>query len=216
MNEIASYYQIVERAFERLAPYYDLITLPISRVREQAAALLALDNRADILDVATGTGAQAFAYARYGHNVVSVDLSDAMIAIARKKNSYGNLRFEVADAVNLPFRGNYFDVACISFGLHDMPQAIRESVLKEMARVIKPGGMLVIVDYDLPENRLGRWLIYRLTQLYEGPYYSEFIRSDLHNLLRKFGVELDQQLKVMLGAGRIWTGKKVENGVAGT
>lgn len=82
---------------------------------------------------------------------------------------------------------------------------IREKALKEMARVTKPKGTVVIVDYALPKNKIGRFLVYHIVKLYEA-YYSEFIKSDLEALLRKSGIETKEQLPVLLGAGRISKG----------
>jgi demethylmenaquinone methyltransferase/2-methoxy-6-polyprenyl-1,4-benzoquinol methylase len=206
MDEISTYYQIVETAFAKMARYYDLIILPIAVVRERAADLIASGGRLRILDVATGTGAQAFAFARRGHNVVGVDLSDSMIRVAQKKNLHRIVTFEVADATHLPYPNDSFDVTTISFALHDMPLTIREKVLSEMVRVTKPQGRIVIVDYDLPRNRLGRFLIYRLVRLYERDYYTEFIKSDLGGLLRQVGIEIVQSHPVLLGAARIIKG----------
>jgi demethylmenaquinone methyltransferase/2-methoxy-6-polyprenyl-1,4-benzoquinol methylase len=209
MDEIKTYYKVVERAFEKLAPYYDAICVPISGVREQVADLLASREGSRILDVATGTGTQAFAFAKRGHDVVGIDLSEAMIRVAQDKNRDGKVSFEVADATHLAYPNDSFDVSSTSFALHDMPLAIREKVLMEMVRVTKPGGTILIVDYGLPKNRLGRWLIYHLVALYEATYYTEFIQSDLRGLLRRVGMEVDWERPVILGAVRILKGRSV-------
>jgi ubiquinone/menaquinone biosynthesis C-methylase UbiE len=175
-------------------------------VRERAADLITSGDRLRILDVATGTGAQAFAFARRGHNVVGVDLSDSMIRVAQKKNRQRIVTFEVADATHLPYPNDSFDVTTISFALHDMPLTIREKVLTEMVRATKPQGSIVIVDYDLPKNRLGRFLIYHLVRLYEREYYTEFIKSDFRELLRQVGIEIVHERPVLLGAARMIKG----------
>ena len=90
--------------------------------------------------------------------------------------------------------------------LPDMPLTIREKTLKEMVRVTKLGGMAVIIDYSLPENRVGGFLIYHFVKLYEGKYYLEFIKSNLEALLRNSGIEINEELPVLLGAGRILKG----------
>jgi ubiquinone/menaquinone biosynthesis C-methylase UbiE len=66
MDETAEYYQLVHEAFRKLAPFYNLLILPASNLRERVASLIPLEKGARILDVATGTGAQAFAFARHG------------------------------------------------------------------------------------------------------------------------------------------------------
>jgi demethylmenaquinone methyltransferase/2-methoxy-6-polyprenyl-1,4-benzoquinol methylase len=206
MDEIKSYYSLVEAAFGKLAPYYDLICLPISGLREQVANILTSTTALRVLDVATGTGAQAIAFAKRGHYVTGIDLSAAMIRIAQSKRKVENLNFEVGDASHLPYPNDSFDVSCISFALHDMPLPIRQKVLAEMLRVTKTQGTIIIVDYGLPRNRLGSFLIYRLVRLYERPYYSEFIKSELQNLLQETGIEILEDCPVLFGAARIVRG----------
>jgi demethylmenaquinone methyltransferase/2-methoxy-6-polyprenyl-1,4-benzoquinol methylase len=149
------------------------------------------------------------AFAKKGYEVIGIDLSDAMLKVAHKKNKYRNVRFEVADATNLPLEDNSFDISCVSFGLHDMPLSIREKALKEMVRVTKRKGMIVIVDYALPENKMSRFLIYHFVNLYEGQYYSTFIKSDLEALLGKIGIEIKEEFRVLFGAGKILKGIKI-------
>src|SRR4030067_3683959 len=161
MDEEKEYYSLIKKVFDLLAPFYDIVTLPFSRVRNKVVNFIDAKNGSKILDVATGTGKQAFAFAKKGHEVIGIDLSEAMLKVAHKKNKYGNVKFEVADATDLRFEDNSFDVSCMSFALHDMPLAIREKGLKEMVRVTKTKGVIVIVDYALPkENSMSRFLIY--------------------------------------------------------
>ena len=213
MDEEKEYYLLIKKVFDILAPFYDIVTLPFSRVRDKVVNFTDPRNGSKILDVATGTGKQAFAFARKGHEVIGIDLSEAMLKVAHKKNKYGNVKFEVADATNLRFKDNSFDVSCVSFGLHDMPLTIREKALKEIVRVTKTKGMIVIVDYALPENKISRFLIYHFVNLYEGRYYSTFIKSDLEALLKKTGIEIKEGLPVLLGAGKILKGIKMEEDV---
>lgn len=203
------YYSLIRRAFDALAPVYDFIALPLAGLREKVVSFTGAADGARILDVATGTGEQAFAFARRGYEVIGIDLSEAMLNKAHRKNKYGNVKFEVADATTLRFPSNSFDVVCVSFALHDMPLFIREKVLKEIVRVTKPKGAIVIVDYDLPHNPIGRALIYHLITLYEGRYYKQFIASDLEALLGKTGIEIEAKLSALLGAGRIVKGSRM-------
>jgi len=189
--------------------------MPFSRVRDKVVNFTNVRNGSKILDVATGTGKQAFAFAKRGYDVIGIDLSEAMLKVANKKNKLGNVKFEVADAANLPFEDDSFDVSCVSFGLHDMPLTIREKTLKEMVRVTKTKGMVVIVDYALPKNKIGRFLIYHFIKLYEGKYYSHFIRSDLGALLRRTGIEIKEEVPVLIGAGKILKGMKMEKDADG-
>ena len=102
-DEEKEYYRIVEKVFAMLAPFYNAIALPISPVRKCVATLIPASSGSRILDVATGTGKQAFAFGRKGYEVVGIDLSEAMLHIAKKQNPYGHVGFTRGDATRLPF-----------------------------------------------------------------------------------------------------------------
>lgn len=206
-DEEKQYYLLVEKVFNVLAPFYDLVTKPLAGLRDTVVDFTNAGSGSRILDVATGTGEQALAFARKGYEVVGIDLSEAMLKVANKKNEHGHVRFEAADATNLPFENSSFDVTCVSFALHDMPLTVRARALKEMVRVTRPTGLIVIVDYALPKSKVGRFLVYHFVRLYEREYYSRFIESDLEALLRTMGIEIREDLPVLLGAARILKGR---------
>jgi len=208
MSEEKEYYALTKSAFDILAPIYNILTLPLSHVRNKVVAIANVDKGSKVLDVATGTGQQAFAFAKCGYDVTGVDLTESMLAIARKHNKDGFVKFEVGDATHLRFENNAFDISCISFALHDMPLNIREKVLREMVRVTKPKGVIMIVEYDLPHNKISNKLIYRFITLYESEYYKQFISSDLNVMLDKTGIEVVERVPILFGAGRIWKGIK--------
>jgi len=208
--EEEKYYLLLKKYARILAPFYDVVFGSLSlgtesRLRDRVVDFANAGNGSRILDVATGTGRQAFAFAKRDHDVVGIDLSEDMLKVARKKNKYENVRFEIADATNLPFEDNSYDVSCVSFALHDMIPTIREKALKEIARVTKQNGTIMIVDYALPKNRVSRFLVYHIIRLYE-PYYPEFIESNLEALLRKSGIETKEEISILHGAGRIIKG----------
>ncbi len=154
-DEEKEYYSLTIRAWRAWAPFYDLASKPfLSRLRDQVVNLTSAREGSRVLDVGTGTGEQALAFARRGYDVVGVDLSEDMLRLAKKKNRFANARFKQADATNLPFEDGSFEVTCISFVLHDMPLSIGAKVLKEMVSVTDPKGTVVIVDYGLPKVRL--------------------------------------------------------------
>lgn len=205
-DEEKEYYSLVRRAFTALAPFYNIITAPFSRVREKVVNFTGAQKGSRILDVATGTGKQAFAFAEKGYEVIGIDISEAMLNVAKKENKFRNAKFEVADATKLPFADNSFDISCVSFALHDMPLSIREKVLKEMARVTKPKGIIVITDYDLPKNKISKFLVYHFITLFEAEYYKTFIKSDLEALLNKNKIKVIKKDTAMHGVGRILKG----------
>ena len=187
------YYSYIRNWFRRESGFYHvLVDIPSSRLRDRVVDFVNAKDGSRILDVATGTGGQAFAFAKRGYNVVGIDLSEDMVKVANKINRYENLKCKVADATNIPFENNHFDVSCISLGLHDMPSAIREKVVEEMVRVTKPEGIIAIVDYALPKNKIGRYLIYHLIKSHETKYWPEFIKSDLEALLGRYNIKIEK------------------------
>ena len=211
MDEKEEYYSLVKKVFKILAPFYNIVTMPISRIRDKVVDYTNAKNGSRILDVGTGTGKQAFAFAKRGYDVTGIDLSEDMLKVAVRNNKYENVEFIDTDAANLPFKDSSFDVSSVSFALHDMLLSIREKTLKEMVRVTKQEGMVVIIDYALPENRIRRFLIYHFIKLYEGKYYIEFIKSEFEALLRKSGIEITDKLPILAGAGRILKGIRMSD-----
>ena len=176
---------------------------PIARLRRRVVRLAGVDPGSRVLDVATGTGAQALAFAAEAGEVVGVDISEAMLRIARRRNRFGNLNFREADATELPFQDGSFDVSCIAFALHEMPVSVRSAALHDMARVTRPTGTIIVVDYALPRNAFARAIVYRLVRLYERDHYADFVRSDLHALLHGAGIGVRDERRALLGGARI-------------
>lgn len=193
------YYGLNKKVYDVFAPYYDILVRPISGMRRKIARVVCLEPGARVLDVATGTGAQAFAFAERAGEVVGVDLNDAMLRIARHHNRFPNVTFLWADATRLPFSDRSFDIASISFALHEMPGSVRSRVLHEMARVTKPGGSVVVVDYALPQHRLLRASALRVVKLYERDHYAEFVRLDLCRLLEAEGIRVRWRAPLFAG-----------------
>jgi demethylmenaquinone methyltransferase/2-methoxy-6-polyprenyl-1,4-benzoquinol methylase len=193
------YYSLNKKVYDVFAPYYDILVRPISGMRRKIARVISLDPGAKVLDVATGTGAQAFAFAERAGEVVGVDLNDAMLRIARRHNRFPSVTFRWADATRLPFSDHSFDIACISFALHEMPSSVRSRVLREMARVTRPGGSVVVVDYALPRHRLLRALAFRAVKLYERDHYAEFVHGDLGRMLEDEGIRVRWRAPLFAG-----------------
>lgn len=106
-----------------------------------------------VLDCATGTGDLAFEFKKaVGHSgeVTGTDFCQEMIEHAPEKAKKKQLvvKFEVADAMNLPYEDNRFDVASIAFGIRNVDDPHR--CLQEMARVVKPGGRVVVLEFGQP------------------------------------------------------------------
>ena len=182
------------RWFRRMAPVYDIVEIFARHIREKVVSDSDLSPGARVLDMACGTGSQSIAFAKYGFSVVSVDLSPDMLARAKKKIRKGyDVTFLCQDASSIPYADSHFDLATVSFGLHDMPEGIGVAVLREMRRVTKPDGKIVIVDYDVPQNSLPAFLGHAVAKTWESKYYDRFLEVGLQHYLGE--AELSAQEK---------------------
>jgi SAM-dependent methyltransferase len=126
-----------------------------------------------------------------------------MLRIARAKHRSANVTFVEADAQWLPYPDGSFDVASISFALHEMPASVRGRALHELVRVVRQGGTVLVVDYALPRNGAAATLVSRVVSLYERDCYLEFVRSDVPALLRASGLEPRETRRALLGAAQV-------------
>lgn len=141
--------------YGRLARIYDPLTSPfLDRIRRYVAERAKLAGCGRVLDICCGTGRQCLFLHRTGMDAVGVDLSPAMLAVARAAlpASVPCLR---QDAARLGFADHVFHGAIIFLALHEKPQGTREAILREAARVVLPGGFLFLVDFARPRGAAG-------------------------------------------------------------
>jgi demethylmenaquinone methyltransferase/2-methoxy-6-polyprenyl-1,4-benzoquinol methylase len=150
--------------FDRIAGVYDRMNTVMTaglhhRWRSRAADLAALAPGELALDVATGTGDLAFELARrvgVRGGVVGADFSERMLSIAREKalsrgdGAMAPIRFETADALSLPYPDGEFAAATVGFGARNF--ADLEAGLREMVRVVRPGGRVVVLEITTPRR----------------------------------------------------------------
>ena len=143
--------------FSTIAPRYDLITRLFSygmdgRWKRLAVARAVLPTEATVLDLACGTGDFAKLLASYDSStkIVAADLTDRMLRLAGLSNAI------CADAASLPFASASFDAVFIGYGLRNFPQLA--GAIEEVYRVLKPGGVLVSLDFFLPDPAWLRFL----------------------------------------------------------
>ena len=197
------YRSYITASFDRWARLYDpfLALFRLKGVRRATVEMSGAQPGDRVLDVCTGTGDLALEFARRCDEVVGIDLSPEMLAVARKKDREGKAHFLQMDATRLDFADREFDVSAISLALHDMPPEAREETLRELARVTQK--RIVIVDYNPPSNPLLRAIYIALVSLWESKYFPEFARSDFKGLLARCGLRVKAEKTTWLGFLRI-------------
>jgi len=157
----------VQDLFGRIAARYDLLNdvQSLGRHRHWKRLVVRMAQPRDgerALDLCSGTGDIAFGLAKEGVRVVGLDFSPAMLqcALARTPrlaapSPGGHLpQFLQADAQKLPFPNELFDIITVGYGLRNL--ASWEAGLREMQRVARPGGRILILEFGKPQNRLWR------------------------------------------------------------
>lgn len=145
--------------FDPVAPTYDRLNRIMTagldrRWRHHAVSQLSVfSSHLSVLDVACGTGDMMVELTKYGYTVTGVDLSEQMLAVARRKAA--SARFQLADAEALPFAAASFDAVTCAFGIRNFVHL--EQGLKEMVRVLKPGGRMAILELATPDNPFVRF-----------------------------------------------------------
>jgi len=132
----------------------------------------------NVLDVATATGAQCRALARRGILATGLDLSEAMIAAARRRPTVG-ADYTVGSAYDLPFADGSFDAALLLLALHEHTEEERSVMLSEALRVLRPDGAVILADYDPPDRAAAHvpWQVIRLIEATAGPEHSAGFRD---------------------------------------
>jgi demethylmenaquinone methyltransferase / 2-methoxy-6-polyprenyl-1,4-benzoquinol methylase len=141
----------VARMFDAVADGYDRMNAVMTfgqerRWRDVVARELSLRPGDRVLDLAAGTGASSMPFHEAGANVVACDFSQGMLAVGRREHP--QLDLVAGDALRLPFRDGAFDAVTISFGLRNVSDV--DATLRELARVTRPHGRLVVLETSAP------------------------------------------------------------------
>lgn len=154
--------------FNSIAPRYDLLNRVLSlgidkRWRRYAVSMIRTSENGKILDVATGTADVALEIAAQTSSSVTItgiDFSSQMVELGKIKvveSKFANrINLQVAPCEEIPFPDSTFDSATIAFGIRNVVD--RVSGLKEMLRVLKPGGVTVVLEFSNPKSRVFRAL----------------------------------------------------------
>jgi demethylmenaquinone methyltransferase / 2-methoxy-6-polyprenyl-1,4-benzoquinol methylase len=176
--------QQVARMFDNISARYDLLnhllSLGIDRGwRKKAIALLKPLQPRKLLDVATGTGDFAIqALQLKPEKIIGIDISEGMLEVGRRKiermGKSNQIELQKGDSENLSFPENNFDAVTVAFGVRNFENL--ELGLREIFRVLRPGGMLVVLEFSRPRA-------FPFRQIYH--FYFKFILPKIGSLISK-------------------------------
>lgn len=233
-SEVPKKEQVAEM-FDRIAFRYDFLNHFLSvgidkSWRKKAIRELGTVKPNSILDVATGTADMPLMTMKLlsPERIVGIDISEGMLALGKKKIARAGLQnlifLQTGDAENIPFPDGSFDGITVSFGVRNFQDL--ERGLSEMYRVLKPGGMLVILEFSKPEKGFFlpvygvylRLLAPRIGKMFSGnpeayKYLNESVNAfpegnEFINILAKTGYLQSRYKKLSLGICAIYTGIK--------
>jgi demethylmenaquinone methyltransferase/2-methoxy-6-polyprenyl-1,4-benzoquinol methylase len=150
----------VAQMFDTISGNYDNLNRVISfgidvKWRKKVLQMVAKTNPETILDIATGTGDLAILMAQTkAKKIIGLDISAGMLEVGvdkiAKKNLSNTIEMVLGDSENMPFESNYFDAITVAFGVRNFEHL--EKGLAEILRVLKPGGLFVILETSVPEK----------------------------------------------------------------
>lgn len=174
----------VTQMFDNISENYDTMNRVITfgmdlKWRKNMLKIIADQQPDSILDIATGTGDMAIQFTKTtATKIIGLDISTGMLDVAKKKSAKlelnDKLTFEIGDAENLPYSDATFDIATVSYGIRNFENL--EKGLLEILRVLKPGGMMVILETSVPAK-------FPMKQGYL--FYSKYILPTIGKLFSK-------------------------------
>lgn len=210
------------RLFAEVAPRYDFITRALSLGRDGAWKRWLVSRLPEMtapvcLDVACGTGDLTFRLAaRYPEGqVTGIDLSPAMIEIARSRSPSARVRLRQGDLAALPFESASVDLVTGGYALRNAPDL--NACLAGICRIVRPGGTAAFLDFSKPPGRVPWWLEYALLKLWGGfwglllhgnpdvyGYIAESLRTfpdriELKRMLQVTGFEVIEERRYFFG-----------------
>lgn len=225
-DKVKEIFRVVSQDYDHMN---DVISLGSHKNwRKQINAMIPFKSDMQVLDVATGTADWAIAMAPEVEHVTGLDYSPDMLEKAKPKIKAAELEDKITlvegDGTAMPFADNSFDIVTIGFGLRNMPSP--EAGLKELVRVVKPGGLVVIFEASQVDNPIVKpfWHFYMTNIIpFFGKTFSnhpdEFVylhqsidgfisKKELKKMMEDFGLIDVKYKNFMLGSAAVHFGKK--------
>jgi demethylmenaquinone methyltransferase / 2-methoxy-6-polyprenyl-1,4-benzoquinol methylase len=226
--------EVVREMFDDISPRYDFLNHFLSfgidhGWRKRLVGMLALRKPVKVLDVATGTGDLAIAIAALSpQKIVGIDISEKMLEVGQAKiaeKGLGNLiTLRQADAEKIPFSDSSFDAITVAFGVRNYENL--ELGLQEMKRVLRPGGVMLILEFShpgsFPMKQLygiySRFVIPVMGRAISGnskaySYLPESVAAfpsgkDFLGILDRIGLKNTKQVRLSMGIASIYVAEK--------
>jgi len=226
--------EVVREMFDDISPKYDFLNHFLSfgidhLWRRRLVRILASKRPSAVLDVATGTGDLAIALAAVKpQKIVGIDISEKMLKIGRVKVEEKGLgemiTLRTADAEKIPYSDNSFNAITVAFGVRNYENL--ETGLREMQRVLRPGGVMLILEFSHPDSFpmkqfyafYSRFIIPLAGKLISGHsrayhYLPESVAAfpsgrDFLDILDKLGLKNSKQTRLSMGIASIYTAEK--------
>ncbi len=174
------------------------------RFRQLALQNLTINSDTKVLDLCCGSGQTTQLLVQYSQNVTGLDASP--LSLQRAKQNVPQADYVEAFAENMPFADGEFEVVHTSAALHEMQPDQLQKIIKEVYRVLRPGGVFTLVDFHQPTNPLfvpGIWLFF---WLFETETAWKLLQVDLAGLLREAGFQVDEPRLHAGGSLQVITG----------
>ncbi len=147
--------------YRKLAAHYDrFVGVFTNALRRTGMKMYPPRPGMKLLEVGCGTGTNLMLYRQAGCSVYGIDLSPSMVEIARAKLGEG-ADIHLGDASSMPYQDDFFDCVIAMFALHEMPSNIRPLVMREMIRVAKREGRILIIDFHPGPIRFPKGWVYK-------------------------------------------------------
>ncbi len=188
--------------YNTFAGLYDLTEFTRKGTREAMVRASECKPGDRVLDVCTGTGELALAFAIHGAHTVAVDLAHSMLKVGNRKSSSEYLNFLETDATKLPFPNKSFDIVTVSLALHHMPETVQIDVMKEMTRLA--GQKVVMVEWHAPRNP--RWQTLKgfiIKLMDKSEHMQAWMHQDFPATCGVAGLEVEQEAVLTMGFHRI-------------
>ena len=177
-----------QRFFNRMSPLYPIVERHLFPQYRDVLSRIDLRSDLSVVDLATGTGLLAGAFAERGHTVTGLDFADKLLNRARQR--FPNVDFRNLDLLHLDrIETGAYDLVSMGYFLHGLSPDFRHFILRESARIA--GAHVLIFDY----GRDGGWFV-RFIEWIEGPNYPAFIAEDRAQKLDRAGLWIEQEERV--------------------